>query len=337
MSTAALDNYYLYRKTSDTGRLSLSSPTAVHAAGVDSIISSLINIGFTFNFNNVNYTQFAVSTDGYVELGAASSNDYTNDLIQQGSRILLCPWWDDLRTRAGGTGVRYELQGSSGSRKLIIDFHCQIHWNSTEPQLKFQCVLYEGTNRIEFRYDDPNSSSTGNTSATCGVKIAIAGGTSPDGKFRDFIGSTTAPYSTENNAKGGWSEKMVDGGSTTKIPNNALNGNEGRDFPGDPDNAQQSQQYYFLFSPDAESSGGGDDDHGGGNGPGFGNDVGRKYSIEPGNGGRGGPVLKRFENINCNYGKKDGIEQVPFALQQPGPFSLKRRSTAYQVTRGDKK
>ena len=336
MSTAALDNYYLYRKTSDTGRLSLSSPTAVHAAGVDSNISSLINIGFTFNFNNVNYTQFAVSTDGYVELGAASSNDYTNDLIQQGARILLCPWWDDLRPRAGGDGVRYELQGSSGSRKLIIDFHCQIHWNSTEPQLKFQCVLYEGTNRIEFRYDDPNSSSTGNTSATCGVKIAIAGGTSPDGKFRDFIGSTTAPYSTENNAKGGWSEKMVDGGSTTKIPNNALNGNEGRDFPGDPDNDQQSQQYYFLFSPDAEGAGGGDD-HGGGNGPVFGNDVGRKLSIEPGNGRRGGPVTKRFKNINSNYGKKDGIEQVPFALQQPGPFSLKRRTIAYQVTRGDKK
>ncbi|HCI71449.1 MAG TPA: hypothetical protein DHV30_12990, partial [Balneola sp.] len=75
----------------------------------------------------------------------------------------------------------------------------------------------------------------------------------------------------------------------------------------------------------------------GGDGPVFGNDVGRKYSIEPGNGARGGPVLKRFENINCNYGKKDGIEQVPFALQQPGPFSLKRRATAYQVTRGDKK
>jgi len=69
----------------------------------------------------------------------------------------------------------------------------------------------------------------------------------------------------------------------------------------------------------------------------FGNDAGRKFSIEPGNGGRGGPVLKRFENINCNYGKKDGIEQVPFALQQPGPFSLKRRTTAYKVTRGDKK
>ena len=326
MSTAALDNYYLYRKTSDTGRLSLSSPTAVHAAGVDSNISSLINIGFTFNFNNVNYTQFAVSTDGYVELGAASSNDYTNDLIQQGSRILLCPWWDDLRTRAGGDGVRYELQGSSGSRKLIIDFHCQIHWNSTEPQLKFQCVLYEGTNRIEFRYDDPNSSSTGNTSATCGVKIAIAGGTSPDGKFRDFIGSTTAPYSTENNAKGGWSEKMVDGGSTTKIPNNALNGNEGRDFPGDPDNDQQSQQYYFLFSPDAEDAGGG-----GGGDDRFPNKQtkvnGRRYTESY--------VDDEYSNLCYQYNRGEKLAKfVPFRMKVRGPSNLRSRSTVYKVEKG---
>ena len=311
MSTAALDNYYLYRKTSDTGRLSLSSPTAVHAAGVDSNISSLINIGFTFNFNNTDYTQFAVSTDGYVELGARSGNDYTNDLIQVGSRILLCPWWDDLRTRAGGTGVRYELQGSSGSRKLIIDFHCQIQWNATAPELKFQCVLYEGTNRIEFRYDDPDSSAVGNSSASCGVKIVISSnsGTDADGKFRDFIGSTTAPYSTENNAKGGWSQKMLDGG-VIKIPNNALNGNEGRDFPGDPDNDQQSQQYYFLFSPDAEGSGGG------GGTPTFGEDKGKRLNVNP-EGAPDGPLTNRFSAINKNYGKTGGVEQVPFTLQQP--------------------
>ena len=326
MSTAALDNYYLYRKTSDTGRLSLSSPTAVHAAGVDSNRSSLINIGFTFNFNNTNYTQFAVSTDGYVELGAASSNDYTNDLIQVGSRILLCPWWDDLRTRAGGTGVRYELQGSSGSRKLIIDFHCQIQWNSTEPQLKFQCVLYEGTNRIEFRYDDPNSSSTGHTSATCGVKIAITSnsGTDADGKFRDFIGSTTAPYSTENNAKGGWSQKMLDGG-VIKIPNNAQNGNEGRDFPGDPDNDQQSQQYYFLFSPDAEGAGAG----GGGDDP-FPNKQtkvsGKRYSKSF--------VDNELKNLCYQYNRGEKLAKfVPFRLKVRGPSNLRSRSTVYKVTK----
>ena len=59
MATAALDAYYLYRKTTDTGRVALSSPTTLFASGVDSSISALTNIGFTFNFNNADYTQFA--------------------------------------------------------------------------------------------------------------------------------------------------------------------------------------------------------------------------------------------------------------------------------------
>jgi len=47
MATAALDDYYLYRKTIDTGRLALSSPTNLFGSGVDSNTSTLTNIGFT--------------------------------------------------------------------------------------------------------------------------------------------------------------------------------------------------------------------------------------------------------------------------------------------------
>tara|TARA_R100000234_G_scaffold2692_1_gene2253 strand:+ start:1558 stop:2709 length:1152 start_codon:yes stop_codon:yes gene_type:complete len=62
-------------------------------------------------------------------------------------------------------------------------------------------------------------------------------------------------------------------------------------------------------------------------------DKGRIKNIDPG-GSHNGPVSNRFKAINCNYGKI-GVDQVPFTLQQPGVFSLKRRTTAYQVTRGE--
>ena len=48
-----------------------------------------------------------------------------------------------------------------------------------------------------------------------------------------------------------------------------------------------------------------------------------------------GPTVDKFEAANVTYGKTGSVEQVPFTLQQPGPFSIKRRETAYQVTRGD--
>ena len=331
MATAALDDYYLYRKTIDTGRLALSSPTNLFGSGVDSNTSTLTNIGFTFNFNNTDYTQFAACTDGYIQLGAANTADYSNDLSKVDGKVILCPWWDDLRT--GTNGLRYELQGVTPNRKLIIDFDSWIFYHSSDPNIKFQVVLYETTNRIEFRYDDPNSSTSAVSDASVGVKIAISDntGTNADGKFRDFIGSTVAPYNVENNANGGWSQVIRDGVSILKIPNNAQSAVESNSFPGDPDNQQQSQQYYFLFSPDEVV----DSPPGGGGGvPVFGADQGSKFNVNP-EGSSGGPLINRFGSINSNYGKSGNIEQIPFTLQQPGVFSIKRRSIAYKAIRGD--
>lgn len=73
---------------------------------------------------------------------------------------------------------------------------------------------------------------------------------------------------------------------------------------------------------------------GGGGTPTFGEDEGEKLNVNP-EGAPDGPLTNRFSAVNNNYGKLAGVEQIPFTLQQPGSFSLKRRPTAYKVTRGD--
>jgi hypothetical protein len=73
---------------------------------------------------------------------------------------------------------------------------------------------------------------------------------------------------------------------------------------------------------------------GGGDTPTFGNDEGEKLNVNP-DGAKDGPTINRFGAVNTNYGKTGGIEQIPFTLQQPGSFSIKRRTVAYKVTRGD--
>lgn len=329
MATAVLDNYYLYRKTSGTGRLPLTSPTALLGAGSDSGISSLTSIGFTFNFNDSDWTKFAASTDGFMEFaetaGALGGVDYTNDLVEVNTRILLCPWWDDLRTTAGGDGVRYELQGDVGSRRLIVDFDVGVQYNDDVPRLRFQVVLYEGTNRIEFRYDTPASTdATSTSSASCGVKIAISSvaGNMADGKFRDFIGRIDAPYSTENNARGGWSEIMKSG-MTVKIPNNELSGRDSKDYPGDPNNQQTLGVYYFLFSPDevTEGAGGGGDEESGGGGAGSSSTA--RYSTSF--------VDNDMVLLKSQYDKSTDF--IPFRLKVRGPSNLRSRGTVYKVTK----
>ena len=316
MATAELDAYYLYRRTSDTGRVALSSPTSLFGSGVDSSISTLEDIGFTFNFNNVDFTQFAACTDGYIQLDGADPADFTNDLIEADNKIILCPWWDDLRTM--GNGLRYELQGSEPNRQLVVDFDSQIFWNDSNPNLKFQVILYETTNRIEFRYDDPDSSDPATSNASVGIKIEIADntGTNADGKFRDFIGSTVAPYDVENNANGGWSQVMRDG-AVVKIPNNAQSGIESRDFPGDPSNAQQSQQYYFLFSPDEVA------------GP-ITYDITASAPEFPSIASNF--TVNAYKNISVQFDRN--TEQVPFSKVIKGPRNLRGRLTAYSSSLG---
>jgi hypothetical protein len=81
----------------------------------------------------------------------------------------------------------------------------------------------------------------------------------------------------------------------------------------------------------APTNGGGG---GGGDTPTFGNDEGEKFNVNP-DGAKDGPTINRFSAVSTNYGKTGGIEQIPFTLQQPGSFSIKRRTVAYKVTRGD--
>jgi len=321
--TAELDAYYLYRKTTDTGRVALSSPTSLFGSGVDSSISALTNIGFTFNFNNTDYTQFAACTDGYIQLGAADSADFTNDLIQVDTRTILCPWWDDLRTM--GNGLRYELQGTTPNRKLVVDFDSQIFWNDSDPNLKFQVILYETTNRIEFRYDDPASAGGATSNASVGAKITITDntGTNADGKFRDFVGSTVAPYDVENNSNGGWSQVMRDG-AVVKIPNNGQIGTQNLDYPGDPNNRQQSQQYYFLFSPDEEGGGGGGGTFPNTQSPPTGVKISADFTDN------------QMSQLVTQYDRGANQEAyVPFRLSVRGPSNLRLRPTdkVYKITK----
>ena len=65
----------------------------------------------------------------------------------------------------------------------------------------------------------------------------------------------------------------------------------------------------------------------------YGTDEGANKVTDP-EGTTDGPLINRFTNINTNYGKIDGMDQVPFSLQVAGPFSLKRRG-AYKVSSGD--
>lgn len=138
----------------------------------DDVISTTQNIGFTFNYGCINYTQFKVSSNGWMTFntGLTGSNSW-NDLDGTGS-LILAPLWDDLQCR---NNVRYQLSGTAPNRILTIEWlNMEWYYAANNAVISFQVKLYETTNVIEFIYrQEANAVNSG--SATIGINGATVG------------------------------------------------------------------------------------------------------------------------------------------------------------------
>jgi hypothetical protein len=131
-------------------------PTATFSG--DDAPSLVHPIGFTFTFSNITYTQFSATPDGFMKLGPiATTADFSNVLTDATNQPKIFPYWDDLATGNDGS-VSYLLTGIAPNRIL------KVQWNVTIPRdltgtanSLFQAWLYEGSNKIEFRYGVMNT------------------------------------------------------------------------------------------------------------------------------------------------------------------------------------
>ncbi|MEO4048505.1 LamG domain-containing protein [Pseudomonas sp. CAU 1711] len=142
----------------------------------------LINIGFTFNFAGVDYTQVRVHANGALQFGADTQfhRQYTNTDLpvttappncsgctagSPADRLLLV-YWDDINPRLGGT-VRYQTKGSAPNRRLVVSWDAVPHYNFGGAY-SFQVILHESGD-IVYQYGTGNASGV---SATIGVEVS---------------------------------------------------------------------------------------------------------------------------------------------------------------------
>ena len=155
----------------------MSSSTNLVAAGSDEGVSSLTNIGFTFNYEGRDYTQFSVSANGFLKLGSpVTTAEVTNSVSSSSNLPKLAICWDDLSTAVDGK-IHYVLTGSSPNRILKVEFRQYYSYGvSSAYNITSQIWLYETTNVIEFRYGtgtlSANSATIGVFGATSGVYMA---------------------------------------------------------------------------------------------------------------------------------------------------------------------
>jgi len=202
-----IDEYYLYKiATGENDNLlentgSFTTITAATVAGPDDDFSSAVSLAYTFHFGQKSYDKIKVNTNGFLMLCSGSGDvGVTNALVNKletadPEQAILAPWWDDLilafsDNEPSGQGIWYSVDGVSPTRQTTITWDCyggMEHDNNNNMRMKFQVVLYETSNIVEFRYGDV--SANGTSPGSSGASIGVAGyRENKSTEWRDFVG-----------------------------------------------------------------------------------------------------------------------------------------------------
>ena len=173
--------------------------TAIATANTDDANSAAQNIGFTFSFNGISFTQFVLSTNGLIKLGAtapSATNLFFCNVagcttvspvtsIDPADVNLVMPFNFDLEPGTGGA-AEYRVLTTGASPNRV----CTVQWKNVKDKadatptstqydnFTFQAKLYETTNNIEFVYGTAVPSAAVATSRFPVVGIKGAGSAS---------------------------------------------------------------------------------------------------------------------------------------------------------------
>lgn len=133
------------------------------------------NIGFSFNYYGNPYTQFYVSSNGFISFGSGSDDPGEDPVPAAGTpNNIIAPFWDDLVIDNSGN-ILYTTIGAAGNRFTIIQFRNMGFYSGPVYMGTFSVILYETSNKIQFQYRNivlPESSTAHGASATIGIENA---------------------------------------------------------------------------------------------------------------------------------------------------------------------
>lgn len=142
--------------TSITGGTVLGTPTNDDTSFPNQLI------GFTFNYNGVNYTNFSVNSNGFISMGATIASSYT--AISTGAtNNIVAALNGDLQGNTTTGELRYETVGTAPNRILVIQWSNYRHYAATGDNNSFQIRLSETTNQIDVVYGSFTQNATNRT------------------------------------------------------------------------------------------------------------------------------------------------------------------------------
>lgn len=134
----------------------------------------------TFTYAGTAYTQFQVSSNGFLRLGTGLAAATATDALSGSIRSIIAPLWDDLAVGTTATDITYQVTGSSGSYVLTVEWN-NVKWNKTAAaaNAQFQVKLYQATGVIEFVYGTMTAPTAGSASIGLADNTTITSTTNP--------------------------------------------------------------------------------------------------------------------------------------------------------------
>ena len=166
---------YALQAASGTYTPLANGTVAALTSGLDDGYSNAIPLGFTFNYNGTNYTTISGSVNGWAAFVTITTTTSTTNLTSGTNRTKLAPLFEDLLF-ANNADFTYGTTGTAGSRIFTLQW-ANIYWDfeASAPSISFQIKLYEGTNIIEFIYQQEAGDVELNNSGGAAIGLTTTG------------------------------------------------------------------------------------------------------------------------------------------------------------------
>lgn len=117
----------------------------------DEAIATALPIGFPFTFYGNAYTQFALSSNGFISFDTLTNAVFSNVSMPTTAtpNNLIAAFWDDLAVTSISKKIFYTTTGTAPNRKLVVQWTNTGFYRVSTPLGTFQIILYEGSNVIQ--------------------------------------------------------------------------------------------------------------------------------------------------------------------------------------------
>ncbi|MCZ2085126.1 MAG: hypothetical protein LC112_12730, partial [Flavobacteriales bacterium] len=151
--------------------------TTAHAAPWDNVVTNnTVPLGFTFNFNGVDYTTCSINTNGFITFGTTLSANNLFTPISSGVNYAGAISALGFDLASNGSAITYVTTGTAPNRTFIVQWN-NARRNGVNGDFNFQIRLNETNNVINIVY---GSCSPTNNDNNYNAQVGLRGAANAD-------------------------------------------------------------------------------------------------------------------------------------------------------------